>query len=209
MCKLGDVLEPVDRPSGRRDWTAERAPHLVLDTLLEHGASARRDAPFELVFRDVEADQERRMPRLFTPELLVSGREGEPGLRELERPDNPAPVVRMDPRRRVRVEVGEGVMGRLRPEVVVALLPSLARAGRRSRRQVELDERRPKVEPATPDDDGCQAVDDGRVDGAMRKLRVLADRGLVIELPDPDELRRMRRLVRQDRQPTVDLHRVG
>src|SRR5436190_3102012 len=42
----------------------------------------------------------------------------------------------------------------------------------------------------------------------MSELLVLADRRLVVEVPDPDEPRRKLGLVGQDRKATVDLHRV-
>ena len=43
----------------------------------------------------------------------------------------------------------------------------------------------------------------------MRETLVLADRHLVHQLADPDEARRLRGLVGQDREAAVDLERVG
>ena len=66
----------------------------------------------------------------------------------------------------------------------------------------------PQVETRSADDDGRRPARQGAVDGCVRKLGVLAHRGLVVEVPDRDELGLTRRLVREDGQ-AGNLHRVG
>ena len=112
-------------------------------------------------------------------------------------------------RRSRRVAVGQDRVSRLSADAVVQALPSLAGTGRRSRRQLELGQRGAQVEARPADDDRRAAGGERVVDRRVREELVLADRGLVLELPDRDEPGRGRRLVRQDRQAAVDLGRVG
>ena len=93
----------------------------------------------------------------------------------------------MDGCGRLRIALGQELVRALRPSLVVEALPalSLARLGRR--RQVELGERGPEVEARPADDDRCSPGRQDLVDRRVRELLVLADRGLVVERPDPDE----------------------
>jgi hypothetical protein len=115
----------------------------------------------------------------------------------------------MDSRRRFRVALGERLVRRLGPELVVRALPPLPRAGSRGRRKVELDERCPQIQARATHDNRSHLVLERAIDRRVRQVRVLADRCLVVEAPDPDQLGRVLGLVRQDRDASVDLHRVG
>ena len=115
------------------------------------------------------------MPHLFAPETFVLRSERGTRLRKLERPDDPAPVIWMDARRRLRIPLGERVVCGDGAELIVPALPALTRPRLRSRRKIELDERGSKVEPGAADHDRGQAVIERRIDDAMGKLGVLAD----------------------------------
>ena len=67
---------------------------------------------------------------------------------------------------------------------------------------------RAEVEPRAADDDRDSPPAEDPVDRRMREPLVLGHRALVVERPDPDEVRPLV-LVREDRQAAVDLHRVG
>ena len=77
-----------------------------------------------------------------------------------------------------------------------------ARAPRATERAAGRARRgRLEVEAGPADDDGRPAFFEGAVDRCMRQLRVLPDRRLVVEVPDPDQLGRKIGLVREDRTP--------
>ncbi len=85
-------------------------------------------------------------------EALLAGRQRSADLRELERADDAAAVVRMDPLGRDRVELGEVLMGRPGADLLVERIPPLAGARVGRGRQVELRERGAEVEAGTADD---------------------------------------------------------
>jgi hypothetical protein len=115
----------------------------------------------------------------------------------------------MDCRGGKRVALFEqGVDGRC-AFAVVALLPALARPGRRRGWHAQVRERRAQVEAGAAGEDGRPAGREELVDGSVRELGVLGDGGLVQERPDRDEPCRPRRLRREHRHAAVDLHRVG
>ena len=84
----------------------------------------------------------------------------------------------------------------------------LALTGTRRRRELESGESGPEVEAGPPDHDRRLSGSQDLVDRVVRELLVLGNRTFVLELPDADEPRRLRRLVGQDRQATVRLHRI-
>ena len=88
------------------------------------------DAPLELVARHVEAEDERRVSRLAAPQRVSAGLQRLADLRQLERADDAAAVVRVDALGRERISLCERGMGLLGPETVVEPLPALA--GRRA-----------------------------------------------------------------------------
>ncbi len=100
-------------------------------------------------------------------------------------------------------------MSPVRAELVIGGLPALARSRRRRRRKLELGERGAQVEARPAHHDRGQTLAEPTVDRVVRKLRVLPDRGVVVELPDRDELSWDVGLVRKNRHAAVDLHRVG
>ena len=97
-------------------------------------------------------------------------------------------------------------MGALGPQTVVEALPTLAVTGRRRR---QVGDGGAEIEAGPAHDDGRSSVCQRLVDGAVRERLILDDGGLVIELPDGDELRRSLWLGGEDGQPAVHLHRVG
>ena len=100
-------------------------------------------------------------------------------------------------------------MGSSRTESLVEVLDPLAGSRRGRGRQPELGEGRAQIETCSPDHHGSPRGRASFVDDVVGQRRVLADRSLVVELPDPNKPRRLLRLVRQDRKPSVRLHRVG
>ena len=114
-------------------------------------ASIRR---VELVRRDVEPDDRRRLAGVAGPEPVAAQRMADLG--ELERAHDAPPVVRVHGRGRLGVEVGQ--------ERVRALgaprrrrTPALAGAGHGRRRNLELGERGPEVQAGAADHDGRPA----------------------------------------------------
>ena len=79
----------------------------------------------------------------------------------------------------------------------------------RPRRNLEVGDRGPEIEPRAAGDDRSARALDEHVDRLVCRRRVRTDAHLLGERSDPDELRRTRRLVREDRQTAVDLHRIG
>jgi hypothetical protein len=182
---------------------------LLLDAGLEHRARALADPPVQRDLRDVETDHERRVPRLAGPEPVARRRERLADLGELERTDDAAAVVRVHRRGRVRIEPREQRVRGLGTRLVVMLRPALASTGRRRRGERELHEGCTEIEPGASYDHGRMARGEDFVDRGVGEWRVRPDRGLPVERPDPDEPGGIGRLVRQDRQASVDLHRVG
>ena len=120
---------------GVRDAAGQRAPHLVLHAGGEHRVGALDDAPLELFAWHVEAEDERRVPRLPAPQRVPAGLQRFAELRQLERADDAAAVVRVDALGCKRISFGERGMGTLGPQTVVESLPALPIA-RWRRRQV-------------------------------------------------------------------------
>jgi uncharacterized membrane protein YbhN (UPF0104 family) len=114
----------------------------------------------------------------------------------------------MHRRRGCGIAAGEQVVGAGPADAVVQVLPVLAPACGGRRRQPERRDRGAQVEPRAAGDDGRLSAGEDLVDRVVREALVLRDRGLVVEPPDPDEPRGQARLVREDRQPSIDLHRV-
>src|SRR5918993_1841057 len=192
-----------------RDRPGEGAPCLFDDTPLDHRPRSGLDPRGELVTRQVEPDHERRMPVPLTPEPVRRRHERCPELCELQCPDNPAAVVRVNPGCCGGVPLSEGCMRPLGAEAVVQLLQPAARARGCRRRELEARERCTEIEAGAADDNRRLAGFDELVDRGLRKLLVFTNRPLVVEGPDSDEPSPPYRLVRQDRQAVVDLHRVG
>ena len=201
-------MEAVNRPRGCGDRSGQRATRLLRSAAPEHLPRPLRDAAIEVVPRHVQSDEERRESHHLTPELPLAWCQRRTRLGELQSTNDPTPVVWVDACRRVGVAFGEEIMHASGAELVIGALPALTRFGGRCRRQIEVDERRAQVEPRTAHDDRRHAVVECRVDRAMRQRGVLADGCLVVEAPDRDKLGRVRGLVREDRDASVDLHRV-
>ena len=176
---------PDDLPSRRGERSGERRSRLLCDAGVEHRARARVDAAGELLARDVEADDERRMPRLRRPEPVVSVAQRRAGLGELERADDPCggrsgarPRRRPGRARRARRAPPRRRGGRRRGS-------QCSRApGCGCRRNVELGQRSAEVEAR------CRRrrPASGRrpstlVDRRVGQPGVLGDRGLVVERP--------------------------
>ena len=154
----------------------QRAVHLVLDAGVEHARRPLRDPPLELGLRHVQSDEESRLPPGATEQRVGERYERPSCLRELERPDDPAAVVRMHARRRHWVELGEPGVRSGRTVLVVEPLPPLARTGRRCGRQLELGERGAKVEAGPAHDERRLSGLQDLVDCGVRERRVLAHR---------------------------------
>src|SRR3954452_13250511 len=101
------LVEAERLPRRLRDGPGERCPYLVLDTRGEHRVRPLEDPPLELLLRRIEADDERRMPRVLGPEVVVGRPQGRSGLGQLEGANDPALVVLVDSSRRAGVELAE------------------------------------------------------------------------------------------------------
>ena len=115
----------------------------------------------------------------------------------------------MDARGRLGISFGEELVSPVGAELVVGALPTLPRPRLRRGRKLELGQPGAQVQPRPADDDRGQTLGERTVDRVVCQLGVLPDRGLVVELPDRDELRRPLGLGRQNRNAAVDLHGVG
>ena len=114
----------------------------------------------------------------------------------------------MDSGRRGRVDLGQPGVRRRRSGLVVQAGRALTRSRLGRGRQRQVGERGAEVEAGAADDDRRSAGGEDLVDRSVRQRRVLAHRRLVVELPDADEARRIRGLVREDREAPVRLHGV-
>ena len=135
--------------SARRTSSSTPCSNIALRALL--------DPPCQLVGRDVEADDQRRVPRLAAPEPVLARAQARPGLGQLERAHDAAAVVRVHGGRRGRIALGEQLVRRLGAELVVEALQPLARSRRGRRRQLEVGQCGAQVEPGAADDDGRPA----------------------------------------------------
>ena len=149
------------------------------------------------------------MAHVVAPQPILVRHERGARLGQLQRPDDPATVIGMDSGRRLGIPLGERLVRRFGPELVVGALPARPLLGRRGGRKGELDEGRPKIQARATDNDRRQALLECVVDRRVRELGVLADRYLVLEPPDRDQLGRVLGLVRENRDSAVDLHRIG
>src|SRR2546421_180582 len=111
-------------------------------------------------------------------------------------------------RGRAWIPLGEDCVRSLRAETVVQPLEMGAHPGLGRRRQLEVGEGGTKVQTGTADDDRRAPGRQDLVDRCVSQVLVLADGGLVLELPDRDETRWIGRLVRQQRDAAVYLSRV-
>jgi len=138
-----------------------------------------------------------------------------PRLRELQRPHHAAPVVRVDRGGRGRIDGRQRGVRPSRPTIVVKALCGVTDAVRCLGRERHVGERRPHVEAAPAAHDGDPAAVEDLVDRSVGEVRILGDGALVARLPHGDEMVRdplavgRGRLVGQDRQPAVELHRVA
>src|SRR5690242_13236705 len=126
-----------------------------------------------------------------TEKSVPSWRKRVTDLRELERANDTPTVVRMDPRRRSRVELAESCVRRVLPVVVVELSPTLTRAGLGRGRQLELGEGCAEVQPRPSHYERCGAGGEDLVDRCVRERCVFADGRSMRERPDPYEPLRM------------------
>ena len=205
-----DLLEPdrLRAPSARSDeqarcrtssWTPASNIASVRATMRRSSSSAWQ----------LEAEDQRRVPRVGRPKPVLFRRERAAGRRELESADDPAPVVRMDAGGSLGVAVGKERVRALRTLGVVEGFPAVPLARRRRRWKVELGERRAQVEASPADDDRASSP----ARGPRRSRRGPAPRTRRRRLRG--RAPRCRRagwpvgLVGQDRQAAVDLHRVG
>ncbi len=107
---LGEAEHLRGRPRERRP--CQRAPDLLLHPVLEHAPRALLDPPCELLAGDVEPGDERRPAPFGGPESRPGQRAAE--LVQLERTDEPAPVVRVDGGGGGRVALGQERRARAR-----------------------------------------------------------------------------------------------
>ena len=108
-----------------------------------------------------------------------------------------------------RVALGEELVRRRRSPLVVDALPALPRAFFRRRRQPEVGERCAEIQPRPADEHRSPAGRERVVDRGVRQPLVLADGSFMVEVPDPDQPRRLLGLRCQNRKAPVDLHRIG
>src|SRR5215213_497905 len=148
----GDLVEAEHVARCRRDRPGQRGPHLLLDAGLEHRAGPLLDAPLELGRLDLETEEQRRAAVLLVPQPVAGERASQ--LRELERTDDAAAVVRMDGGRGLGIERLEPPVRVESAVLVVELLPAAAGLRRRARRQPQVGECRTEVQAGAPDDDG-------------------------------------------------------
>ena len=130
------------------------------------------------------------MPPRAAEEPILGGCERRSRLRELERPHDAPPVVRVHERGGRRVERRKPKVCLLAALVVVDAPPAVARACRGRRRQPQLGERGAQIEARAADDDRRPPGGEDLVDRRMSERRVLSDRRLVVERPDRDEAHR-------------------
>jgi len=157
--------------------------------------------------RHVEPEDERRQPGLGRPQPRTLRDERATRLPELERAHVPLAVVRVHSRRGSRIASGKQGVRRRGATPGVQPLPACARVRWNVGRKGDVRQGGLEPEPRAADDDRRAPGRDDLVDGLVREALELADGALPVERPDPDEAR-ARVLVRQDRQPAVDLHRV-
>ena len=162
----------------------------------------------EHVLRHVEADDDGRMPRLPGPQPVPRRRERRAASASSSARTTRRRSFAMHGGRGGGIDLSEPRMGGLRPALVVERRPPLPGARRRRRRQVELGERRPEIETRATNDHRRPAGRRISSIAAWASGRVLPDRGLLLERPDPHQPGRVGRLVREDRQVSIDLHRV-
>ena len=189
----------------------EGAPHLVLDAGLEHRGGARGDAPLELLRR---AARGRR-----------SASDG--GCRRVqsrscsgasERPAAASSRARTTRRRSLGWTAAAASGSRLGKERVRALgalgvvegFPAVPLARRRAPEE-DRARRAPRAGRGPFRRRRSGVLPRSRISSiaACARRLVLADGCFVVEVPDPDQPRRPFGLVGQERQPAVDLHRVG
>ena len=113
------------RVGGRRgDLAREGALRLGAHARVEHGSRPFGDPPIELLLRDVEPEDQRRVARVVGPEPIALACSS----RELEAADDAAAVVRVDGGSALGIELGELRVGLLRPLLVVEPFPALTLA---------------------------------------------------------------------------------
>ena len=115
----------------------------------------------------------------------------------------------MDGLRGGRIPLREQRVGLRSAGPVVQLLVALAGAGGRCGRKLELRQGRAKIEPGSAGHDRHPSGGENLVDRSVREACVLPDGGFVRERPYGHEMRGPSGLIREDRQPVVDLHGIG
>src|SRR5207302_2604135 len=150
----------------------------------EHLPRPLLDAARELRSRHVEAEDERGPAPLVGPQAVAIGSKRRACAGELERADDTAPVVRMQPLRRGGIAFGEQTVGGLGAEAVVEPAPALAGSGSRRWREVQLGQRGTEIEAGPADDDRRFATSEDLVDLRVCEPRVLRDGRLLPRIPD-------------------------
>ena len=202
---LGEAERLLRRP---RERLRESGPHLRDDPVLEHRIRALPDASLEDVARDRQPADQRRVTRCAAPQSLLPRDERPAGLRQLERTDQALPIVGVNRLGGCRVDLGEASVGGGTVGVDLTLdPPPQSRIG--GRRNLEIGQRGSEVEARSPATTATPRAPDDLVDLGVRQRGERTDAHLLTECADPDEPRRPRRLVGEDRKPAVDLHRVG
>src|SRR5262249_22475702 len=127
-----------------------RLSDLLLDSSFEHLPGSGIDPAVELLARDVQPHDERRMACVLSPEPVAP--EGMPRLCQLESADHTTAVIRVNGGSRLRVELGEKSVRVLGALLVVDRVPALActRCGCRGNR--EVGKRCAEVQPGAADD---------------------------------------------------------
>ena len=191
----------ADRSRGAR-------PDLVHDASRDHLVGASLDPTQQLRRRDVEAENEGWSPHVRRPEAIGDGRERASLLGELECADDAAAVADVHGSRGGRIELAKPCVGSSGVGVVETLeADSARRVGRR--RDSQVGERGAQIQPrSSSDDSGAVRLDEG-VDRRVCEVGVFGDRHRLREVADGHEAGRDGWLVREQRQPSVDLERVG
>ena len=111
---------------GRRrgDRAGESALRLGADPCIEHRSCPLCDPAVELLLRDVEPEDERRVARVVGPEAIALACLS----RELEAADDAPTVVRVDGCGRLGIELGESAVRAFGAFLVVELFQALALA---------------------------------------------------------------------------------
>ena len=160
---------------GGRDTHAQRSPGLDHHAGRDHRVRPSLDPTLQLRRRDVETGDEGRSPQLGRPEAIGRRRERGPQLGQLECAYDAATIVHVHGRSGTGIELAQSCVRPLGVGVVETLETDPARRFG-GRRDAQVDERSPQVQPRSSGDNGRAVRLDELVDCRVCELRVLAHR---------------------------------